>query len=199
MAATAQNAGHYLIEERLPVVKIQNGINTQLPVNVNNAGGVTVTGPLTVTGATTLNGSVVGGTANVVDVTTATTTLTAAQSGSVVLLDRAAGTTVTLPAPSAGLNYTFVVKTTVTSGADKVITDATTTFIQGYLVVPVAAGTSTYFYGDGSTIRSINLNGSTTGGLLGGSFSLVCIDGTQWQVQGAVEGSGTVATPFATS
>lgn len=138
------------------------------------------------------------GLAEVLDVT-ADTTLDFSQTGAVVLLDHAAGATVTLPAPLAGLKFTFVVKTTVTSNAYKVITDAATTFLQGCLRVPVAAGTGTDFFADGTTDVSINLNGSTKGGLLGGEFELVCVDGTQWQVNGVVEGSGTVATPFATS
>lgn len=138
------------------------------------------------------------GLADIVDVT-ATTTLDPNRSGAVVLLDVAAGATVTLPKPQTGLNYTFVVKTTVTSGSYKVITDAGTTLVLGQLNVPVAAGTSSAFYGDGTTHVSINLNGTTTGGLKGGQFELVCIDGTHWVVNGSIEGSGTVATPFATS
>lgn len=136
---------------------------------------------------------------NVVDVTASTKTLTFDQSGSTILLDRAAGSTVTLPAPQTGLKFRFVVLTTVTSNSYKVITDAATTFIQGSLGVPVAAGTQKLFFADGTTDVSVNLNGTTTGGLLGGQFELECVDGTQWQCTGNVEGSGTVATPFATS
>lgn len=139
------------------------------------------------------------GLAEVLDATASTLTLYEYQSGAAVLLDRATGVTVTLPAPQAGMRFRFVVKTSASGGSYKVITDAATTFIQGHLRVPVAAGTGSDFFGDGSTHVSINLNGTTTGGLLGGSFELVCIDGTQWQVEGTVEGSGTVATPFATS
>jgi hypothetical protein len=130
---------------------------------------------------------------------TASTTLTGEQSGAVVLLDAAAGLTVTLPTPAIGLVYTFIVKTTVTSNAYKIITDAATTFLLGSVGVPIAAGTQALFFANGTSHRSVNMNGSTTGGLLGGIIAFTCIDATQWQVNGNLEGSGTVATPFATS
>lgn len=178
----SQNSSHFTLEQFLNVVEQQGGVLTDLPAVINSS--------------LTVNGSI-NGQSNVSSVT-ADETLTTADSGSTLLLDAAAGATVTLPAPAAGLTYTFVVLTTVTSNSYKVVTDASTTFLQGYLAVPVAAGTSTYFFADGTSDISINLNGSTTGGLLGGQFSVTCLDGTQWQVSGVVEGSGTVATPFAT-
>lgn len=141
-------------------------------------------------------GGVTGQTQQVVDVTGATKTLTAAQSGAIVLLD-VATTTVTLPADAAGLSFTFVVKTAAT--AQKVIIATASSYFQGELGVPVAAGTQKLFFGDASTLVSINLNGSTTGGLAGGSFTVTCLKSGLWQVNGNVEGSGTVATPFATS
>ena len=63
-----------------------------------------------------------------------TLTLDQSDSGAVVVLDRAAGTTVTLPAlcPN-GTTFEFLVGTTVTSGADKVITGAATELLTGML------------------------------------------------------------------
>lgn len=145
------------------------------------------------------SGGVIGNVANVIDVTTSTLTLTAAQSGSTVLLDRAAGSTVTLPNDVAGLTFQFVVATTVTSNSYKVIIGSASSFFQGALGVPVAAGTQKFFYGDASTLLSINLNGTTTGGLFGGEFTVKCLKAGLWETYGNVEGSGTVATPFATS
>jgi hypothetical protein len=52
---------------------------------------------------------------------------------------------------------------------------------------------------DGTTIRSISMNGTTTGGLLGTWFRFTALSTTQWMVTGIDQGSGTVATPFATS
>lgn len=143
-------------------------------------------------------GGVTGQTPTIID-GTAGVTLTAAQSGATILLDHASGGTFTLPTDAPGLNFRFIVITTVTSVGYKVITASVSSFIQGYLNVPVAAGTAKYFFGDGTTDVSINLNGTTTGGLLSGEFTLTCLKSGLWQASGNVEGSGTVATPFGTS
>jgi len=68
------------------------------PVTSTNGFIGSVTGPTT---ATTL---------------TAVTTLTAAQSGSVIYINNATGFTTTLPAPAAGLNFMFINKLANTSG-----------------------------------------------------------------------------------
>lgn len=136
---------------------------------------------------------------NVISGQGATATLTAKQSGSTVLFDRAAGIVYTLPAPVVGLNYTFVVTTSITSNNAKIITDAATTFLMGAVWNAVAAGTGTEFIADGTTIRTVTQNGTTTGGLIGTMFNVYCVTATQWAVEGTVLGSGTIATPFLTS
>lgn len=144
---------------------------------------------------------VVGGAQPVISGLGATRTLNANESGSIVALDRAAGIVVTLPAPKVGAFYDFVATTSVTSNAYKIITDAGTTFLIGSLVNvdtdtsnAVAAWTA-----DGSTHVAVNMNGTTTGGLRGTRMRLTCVSSTQWVVDGVDHGSGTVATPFATS
>lgn len=145
-------------------------------------------------------GTVTGGKIPLIDSTAATLALTAAQSGSLVLLDRAAGTTVTLPAPAVGLNFSFVVNTSVTSNNHKVITDAGTTFILGGVAMGEAAGTTTLeALFNGTTHISILMNGTTTGGLIGTFFNLYCVSATQWAIEGIVAGSGTLSTPASTS
>lgn len=129
----------------------------------------------------------------------ATVTLTAAQSGNTVLFDRAAGIVYTLPAPAVGLTYTFIATVSVTSNAYEVgVANEATTFIQGPLPVGVAAGTSSVYFGDGTSIVEVTSNGTTTGGLLGSWYTLTCVSATIWQVSGFLSGSGTVATPFST-
>lgn len=132
---------------------------------------------------------------NVVSMTAATFAPTAAQSGSVLLFNRAGGITVTLPAPVAGLNYTFVVQTTPTA-AQKIITDAGTTLLQGAVVV---SGTTAVAFQSLITSSNISWNGNitTTGGLVGTQVQFICLSTTLWQVSGISFGSGTVATPFA--
>lgn len=137
--------------------------------------------------------------ATVTSVTTSTLTPTATQSGAVFLLNRAAGSTVTLPAPVVGLTYTFMVGTALSSGSYKVITSAGTVFIVGSIVID-KAGVLTAYQADGSTIVSVNFNGTTTGGAaLGDNFTLTCISATEWAVSGVTQASGTLASPFATS
>jgi len=135
----------------------------------------------------------------------ATVTLGQDQSGSVILMDRAAGIVFTLPAPKVGLKYTFIVNTAVTSNSYKIITDSSTVFLQGTVMMgleattPGATAGPKLFSGNGTTHVAITQNGTTTGGLKGTRITVECITSTVWEVSGIVLGSGTIATPFATS
>ena len=137
----------------------------------------------------------------VIDGSGATRTLTAEQSGSLVLMDRAAGIVFTLPAPAVGLQFEFLATVAVTSNAYKVITDAATTFMVGGVIMGdvTVAQSGDYFEADGSTHVAISEDGATKGGLLGDHFVLTCISSTKWAIRGVLHGAGTLATPFATS
>lgn len=141
------------------------------------------------------------GTRNTISGSGATVTLTAAQSGSNVLFDRAAGIVFTLPVPVIGLEYTFLTSVSVTSNAYKVITDAGTTLLTGSLmnIDTDSSNAVAAWTGDGSTHISVSMNGTTTGGLKGTWMRFTAVSTTLWLVTGVDEGSGTVATPFATS
>lgn len=142
------------------------------------------------------NGNSTGAT---VSLTTATFAPTIGQTDTLFVFNRAAGTTVTLPAPSIGAKFAFVIGTVATSNNQKVLTDASTTFMAGGLYVDKSL-TITRYDADGSTIRSINLNGTTTGGAsIGDMFTVTCVAPTIWNVSGTTTASGTLATPFATS
>lgn len=158
------------------------------------AGNAAVTGTLTVTGATTLTGAVTQK-SPVISGSGATVTLTAAQSGNIVLFDKADGIVFTLPAPAVGLHYTFIVKTTITSNAAKVITDAGTTLLIGTLLTD-NAGTAAGWAGNGTTHIAVSMNGTTTGGIQGTRITFECVSSTLWEVNGIVQASGTTATPF---
>lgn len=134
----------------------------------------------------------------------ATRTLLEGESGSLVLFDRAAGIIFTLPkivAANIGMWFEFEVPVSVTSNNHKIITDAGTTFMLGSLVnINTGSGNAVAAWtADGSTIRAITMNGTTTGGLLGTRMRLTAITTTLWMVEGIDQGSGVVATPFATS
>lgn len=171
--------------------------------NVAMAGNLTVTGSAS-TGALTVSSLVNTGTSsgsksNVVDQTAATVTLTASQSGSVILLDKTDGVTVTLPVPSVGLVYTFLYVVDQASSATAIVTDAGTTFVKGGInVMVVNSATSRAFVGNGSSHVKVTSNATTTGGLAGGMLVARCISSTLWSIDGQLVGSGTPATPFST-
>lgn len=137
----------------------------------------------------------------VINEAVATRTLTAAESGALCCLDRAAGVVYTLPTPVKGMYFEFVVTVSVTSNAHKVITAAATQFLVGGAIMgDVTIATSgDYFEADGTTHVALSANGSTTGGLLGERYKVVAISATQWAIDGVLHGAGTLATPFATS
>lgn len=131
----------------------------------------------------------------------ATKTLASTDSGALCLFDRAAGIVYTLPSPTVGLWFDFYVLTTITSNAAKIITSSASVFLTGSLINidtdttnAVAAWT-----GDGSTHVSVSMNGTTTGAVRGTKMRFTCISSTLWLVEGIDMGTGTVATPFATS
>lgn len=127
-------------------------------------------------------------------------TLTVKESGALVLLDAAAGFTVTLPPPTVGAFFEFMTTVTVTSGTSKVITDAATTFLLGeVLTYTTATASPAGFAFNGSTHVAIGMNGTTTGGIIGTRFKVEALSSTVWAITGVVVGSGTIATPAATS
>lgn len=131
----------------------------------------------------------------------ATRSLSDKESGSVVLFDRAAGIVYTLPAAQPGTYFDFHVTTTITSNAAKVITAVGTELLIGGLT-SVDTDTSNavaFFSGNGSTHVAVSMNGTTTGAVAGTKFRLTCLSSTRWMVEGQTFGTGTVATPFATS
>ena len=131
----------------------------------------------------------------------ATRTLSVDESGSTVLFDRAAGIVYTLPLAKPGVFFDFVITTTITSNSAKVITGAATEFlISGYTNVDTDTSNAVAaFTGNGSTHVSVSMNGTTTGGILGTKLRFTCLSSTRWFVEGIVQGSGVVATAFATS
>jgi hypothetical protein len=133
----------------------------------------------------------------------ATRTLLPGESGALCLFDRAAGIVYTLPALTTrdiGMNFTFLTTVSRTSNAHKTITSAATEFmVGGVALVNNAATTGEAFSADGSTIRALSSNGTTTGGVQGDRYTLTAVSTTQWAIDGVLVQSGTAATPFATS
>lgn len=185
-----------LMENSFPIV-MSDGIATNKNVTVAGSANFDMSGS---TGTFKFPTGAILGALQTTSTYTTTQALTAAQSGSIILWNAAAGFTITLPAPVVGVQFLFAVLTSVTSSNHKVITSGSSIFLVGGVSMgEVAATSAPMFAADGSTIRSVTMNGTTTGGLIGTYMELTCINSTQWLVQGQVLGSGTLATPFATS
>lgn len=144
-----------------------------------------------------------GGYRQVIDAVGATRTLTQDESGALCLFDSAAGVVYTLPTTSlqtVGLTYEFLVRTTITSNAAKIVTADAATFLVGAVVsANSGATTATAYPANGTTIRALSSNGTTTGGTIGDRYRVTCISATLWSIDGVVVATGTAATPFATS
>lgn len=182
----------------LPINQQVNLLNDALMVyDVVASNSLVSQGPLIVDGLATFKGGTSGASA-VQTVTAATLAPTAAQSGTKYMLNVLTGTTVTLPAPVVGLTYSFYSILAPTSNAYKVITSAGSVFLTGGIFTDKTL-TITRYDADGSTILSLNWNGTTTGGIVGSYATFTCISATEWLVEGVQVASGTLATPFATS
>jgi hypothetical protein len=141
----------------------------------------------------------------VIDATTlaaaATRTLTTSESGVLVIVSSTTGYTVTLPAPTTGMQFEIVSSATPTTGTAKIITDAATTFITGGVTVSsssATAGTST-FACNGTSHIAISQNKTTSGGLIGTRWLFKALSTTVWYVTGTSIGvGGGGSTPFVT-
>jgi len=127
-------------------------------------------------------------------------TLTAGQSGGLVVFDKLDGAVITLPAPEPGLFFDFVVDVASTSVGDKVITNDAAVFIKGTVLQMTAADAANVLdTANGTTHRAVTMNGTTTGGAVGTRFRLTCRSATIWEIEGLIIASGSVATSFTTS
>lgn len=132
--------------------------------------------------------------------TVAATTLTIQQSGALVLMDAAAGYTITLPAPTIGAYFEFLQTVTQTSGTQKIATGAATIFLLGeVLTFTTATASPAGFAFDGSTHIAYTSNGTTSGGIIGTRIKVEALSATVWAITGVVVGSGTIVTPASTT
>lgn len=135
----------------------------------------------------------------------ATRTLNDGESGSLIVLDRAAGTIITLPTVVGGAIpgtwFEFYVTVSVTSNNHKIITGAGTELLIGGVISDDTDSSNAVaiFDANGTSHIAITMNGTTTGGLKGTRIRLTNLDATKWLIEGSNLGNGTVATPFTTS
>ena len=98
-----------------------------------------------------------------------------------------------------GVVYTIWVPTTVATSSLKIGTDGTDKFVGTIFGVDTDSSNALVAYTAGATNDYINLNGGTTGGVAGTWIQIVAVAANKYMVTGVVNGSGTVATPFADS
>ena len=100
-----------------------------------------------------------------------------------------------------GVRYTIWVPTTITTSSLKIATDGTDLFIGTLFGVDTDSTDALVAYNAlaADAFDFINLNGGTTGGVAGTFIEIVAVAANCYMVTGTVNGSGTVATPFATS
>ena len=160
------------------------------------------------------------GPATVVDITSSTTLNPVDHAGRIIAVggSLAAAVTLTLPAinvtanpttsgpgqdPSTanneGVVYTIWVPTTISTSSLKIGTNGTDKFVGSLLSVDTDSSGAVVGFTAGASNDFINLNGTTTGGVAGTWVQIVAIAANKYMVTGVVNGSGTVATPFANS
>lgn len=169
-----------------------------------------------------LNGFISQGPGNIVALSsTANTTLSvAAHAGKILTIGGtlAAARTITLPAVNAsaysnvsgpgadpnspnnqGAVFTIYVPTTIATSSLKIATNGTDRFVGSILMIDTDSSGAMAGFVPGADDDFINLNGGTTGGVAGSYIQITALTTARYLVQGVILGTGTVATPFATS
>ena len=136
----------------------------------------TFSGPVTSTNGFVgnLTGNVVGSVTGAATVTTLTaaSTLTAAQSGTTFFLSSATEFATTLPAPAAGLTYTFIVGAAPSGASYTIVTASSANIIKGQAVNAAGVAGDTGTADD--TISFVDAQA------VAGDMVTVISDGTSW-------------------
>ena len=98
-----------------------------------------------------------------------------------------------------GVVYTIWIPTTIATSSLKIGTNGTDKYVGSVLSIDTDTSGAAVGFTAGASDDFINLNGGTTGGVAGTFVQIVAVAALKYMVTGTVNGSGTVATPFATS
>ena len=128
---------------------------------------------------------------------TASATLNRSHANTDLVVNAAAGLTLTLPAATGlGDEYAITVGTTVTSNS-VIIRVANATDVMAGLAVQAADGGNTVgAYETAADSDTITFNGTSTGGIRGDRVVLRDISAGLWQVEVIGAATGSEATPF---
>ena len=151
----------------------------------------TFSGPVTAT-----NGFITGS-GSLVSVTADVTLTSASHAGRTMVFDIASGATVTLPAASGTGNvYKFFVKTTVTSNSYKIQVASGDDTMAGVAIVANDSDNSASIFETAAASDTITLDGTTTGGILGGTIEIQDVASNIFSVVTRGAATGSEATPF---
>jgi hypothetical protein len=128
---------------------------------------------------------------------TASTTLDSRHVGAALVVNAAAGLTLTLPnASGSGVTYEIVIGTTVTSNNVVIQVANADDVMTGVAIIGQDAADTAVLFETASTSDTLTLNGSTKGGIKGDRILLKDVGNDLWLVQMIGSGTGTEATPF---
>jgi co-chaperonin GroES (HSP10) len=133
-----------------------------------------------------------------INVTSATLTLTKeAHSGTVITVNRAAGSTLTLPASAGdGSIFEIFVGTTITSNSLIVQVANSSDIMSGVAWQAADGGSTSNAWETGASDDTITMDGSTKGGIKGDRIILKDVSANVWAVSIFGAASGTEASPF---
>lgn len=133
-----------------------------------------------------------------INVTSATLSLTKeAHSGTVITVNRAAGSTLTLPASAGdGSIFEIFVGTTITSNALIVQVANSSDIMSGVAWQAADGGSTSNAWETGASDDTITMDGSTKGGIKGDRIILKDVSANVWAVSIFGAATGTEASPF---
>ena len=151
----------------------------------------------TFSGPVTSTAGFITGSDSLVSVAADVTLTAAANAGRTMVLGVASGATVTLPAATGTGNiYRFFVGTTVTSNDYIIQVASADDTMAGLAIVANDSDASASIFETAATSDTITLNGSTTGGILGGTIEIQDVASGVFSVVARGAATGTEATPF---
>lgn len=151
----------------------------------------------TFSGPVTSTAGFISGASSLVTVDASVTLTAASHAGRTMLLDVASGATVTLPAATGtGHIYKFFVKTTVTSNSYIIQVASASDSMAGVAIVANDTDNSASIFETVAASDTITLDGTTTGGILGGQIEIQDVYTGKFSVVIRQAATGTEATPF---
>lgn len=152
----------------------------------------------TFSGPVTSTAGFISGADSLVTLTAATAAVSAAaHSGRTVLLDRAAGQALTLPAATGTGNvYKFFVLTTITSNTTTIKVADATDVMAGMAIIANDGGATASIFETAADSDTITFDGDTTGGIKGAVVELQDVATNLWSVVIRSAATNTEATPF---